>query len=300
MDQIPYAIAAAAGMLAVLNPCGFALLPGYLALLTASGAGGSAALPPQDAAARLRALGRALAITAAMTGGFVAVFGGAGLVAAPLASTLHRYLPWATVVIGVLLAGLGAWLLAGRRLGLLVPLPSPGRPDRTLRWAAGYGTVYALASLSCTIGPFFAVTASALQLGGAAAAFGAFLAYAAGMGLVIGVLTVAAALANEGLAVRLRRALPYATRAGGALVALAGAYVAYYGWVELRVAAGGSAEDPVVGAATAAQSALARGLDALGPAPLAAVLVLLLALGTGGAVLRSRRKRSAAAAGGRG
>ncbi|MFD0776694.1 cytochrome c biogenesis CcdA family protein, partial [Streptomonospora algeriensis] len=127
MEQIPFAIALAAGMLAVLNPCGFALLPGYVALLVADA--------PGTRTGRLPALGRALATTVAMTGGFVAVFGLFALIATPLALSLERYLPWATIVIGAVLAALGIWLLAGRTLAVPgVRAPSPGRATRSLRW----------------------------------------------------------------------------------------------------------------------------------------------------------------------
>ncbi|WP_017626555.1 cytochrome c biogenesis CcdA family protein [Nocardiopsis chromatogenes] len=289
MDQLPIAIALAAGMLAVLNPCGFALLPGYVALLVAD-----APDAPGARGRRGAALGRALATTAAMTSGFVAVFGLFALVAVPLALSLERYLPWVTVVIGVLLVALGVWLVSGRSLAVPgVRAPSPGRPTRSLRWAAAYGTAYATASLSCTIGPFLAVTASAAAAGGTAAAVGVFGAYAAGMALVVAVLTVAAALAREGLAARMKRALPYVNRASGALLVAAGTYVAYYGWFEVRVLSGASAQDPVVGAATAVQAALARALQEAGPVVLlAALVVLAVAAGTVGLV-RSRARAAA-------
>jgi len=62
------------------------------------------------------------------------------------------------------------------------------------------------------------------------AGIGLFLAYAAGMGLVVGTTAVALALANASLVRRLRRLAPLVARAGGLLMALAGGYVAYYGW----------------------------------------------------------------------
>ncbi|MBB6171936.1 hypothetical protein HNR23_001996 [Nocardiopsis mwathae] len=177
---------------------------------------------------------------------------------------------------------------------MLLPAPTPGRPTRSLRWAATYGVAYAVASLSCTVGPFLAVTASALRSTTPLGAVGVFLAYAAGMGLVIGVLTVTVALAREGVTARLRRALPHLTRGGGALLILAGAYVAYYGAFELRVFAGGSAQDPVIGAATAIQSELARLLGDIGPAWFAVALAVLVALGTARALWRARNHRAAA------
>lgn len=282
MTQLPYAIALVAGMLAALNPCGFAMLPGYLALLVASDDTGGAG--------RLRPLLRALATTLAMTGGFTAVFAAFGLVAVPPALSLERHLPWATVVIGIVLIGLGAWLLAGREVGFLVPRPSPGRPVRSLRWALVYGVTYAIASLSCTIGPFLALTTSALRTTSALGMVGVFAAYAAGMGLVVGTLTVAVALARESVAARLRSALPYVTRAGGALLVLAGAYVAYYGWFELRVLAGAAGSDPVVGTAVRWQAELARWLQQVGAGWVALVLCLLIA---GAAVAVLLRRRSA-------
>ncbi|MDA2807061.1 cytochrome c biogenesis CcdA family protein [Nocardiopsis suaedae] len=289
MDQLPIAIALAAGMLAVLNPCGFALLPGYVALLVADAPDASGTRGGRGAA-----LGRALATTAAMTSGFVAVFGLFALVAVPLALSLERYLPWVTVVIGVLLVALGVWLLSGRSLAVPgVRAPSPGRPTRSLRWAAAYGTAYATASLSCTVGPFLAVTASASAAGGAAAAVGVFVAYAAGMALVVAVLTVAAALARAGLAARMRRALPYVNRASGALLVAAGAYVAYYGWFEVRVLSGAPAQDPVVGAATAVQAALARALQEAGPGVLLAALAVLVAVAGAVGLVRSRARAAA-------
>ena len=55
-------------------------------------------------------------LTFAMTLGFVAVFGIFGLVIAPVASGVEAYLPWVTVLIGVIVVLLGVWLLSGRSL----------------------------------------------------------------------------------------------------------------------------------------------------------------------------------------
>ncbi|MPY98198.1 MAG: hypothetical protein GEU97_09400 [Actinophytocola sp.] len=59
--------------------------------------------------------------------GFVVVFGGFGLLVTPLASKLYEYLPAATMVIGAVLIALGAWLLAGRQLTVLLPELGPSR-----------------------------------------------------------------------------------------------------------------------------------------------------------------------------
>src|ERR1700742_1829397 len=96
----------------------------------------------------------------------------------------------------------------------------------------GYGVGYAIASLSCTIGPFLAVTGAAFRGGPVVQSLLIYLAYVAGMALVIGVLAVATALASVAVVERARRVLPYVNRISGALLVLAGLYVGYYGVYE--------------------------------------------------------------------
>lgn len=276
MDVVPLALAA--GLVAAFNPCGFALLPSYLALLVAvPGAGG---------------IWRALRLSAAMTAGFVAVFGVFGLVTAMLAVSLQQHLPWITIVVGVALVGLGGWLLAGRELLLRVPgLATGGRPSGSLTGLFWYGASYAVASLSCTIAPFLAVTG--LVSGSASVLTGvtAFVAYAVGMGMVVGLLSMLVALARGAVVARLRRLLPYVSRISGALLVLAGAYVAYYGWYELGVYAGAAADDPIVETATAAAGTLAGGLERLGFWPVAAAFAAVVGAAVTATAL-SRRRRS--------
>jgi len=287
-DGPTLSLALAAGMVAALNPCGFALLPAYLTLIIAQGGDDG----------RAAAVGRAATMTAAMTVGFVVVFGGFGLVVVPLALSVERFLPWATVVIGVALVLLGGWLLSGRELLLSTPRWQAA-PSRSTWSMVGYGVAYAVASLSCTIAPFLAVTTSAATAGGAGAGLVTFVAYGLGMGLVVGTLAVSVALARAGLVSRMRRLLPYVSRVSGALLVVAGLYVAYYGWYELRVFGGGSAQDPVVDAAVQVQGALARTVSGLGPGTVALVLLALVALGAAATLLARRSKRRAAVSDGR-
>lgn len=270
MDDL--ALALAAGLVAAFNPCGFALLPSYLALLLA-GPGG---------------VGRALRLSAAMTAGFVTVFGAFGLVLSLVTAPIQRYLPWATVVIGLVLVLLGVWLLAGRELLVRLPRLKAGGPAVSLY---GYGASYAVASLSCTIGPFLAVTGLVSGGGDVLDGLAAFLAYALGMGLIVGLLSLLVAFAQEAAVRGLRRVLPYVSRASGVLLVVAGVYVGYYGWYELRVLSGASADDPVVAAFTGVQGAVTGRLDGLGVLPVAAAFAVLFLL----AVLvqqGNRRKRS--------
>jgi cytochrome c biogenesis protein CcdA len=245
----PFALALAAGMAATVNPCGFALLPAYLA-----------AFVGEDHQPGLGAVPRAFAVSAALTAGFVAVFGLFGAVISPLAVSIERYLPWATILIGVGLVGLGVWLLTGRELLLRVPKLNRGGRDGGLVSMFLFGVSYAIASLSCTIGPFLAVTSSTFGSADVVSGVAVFVVYALGMGVVVTALTVGVALARAGLATRLRSALPHVSRFSGGLLVAAGAYVAWYGWFEVRVLAGGDAGDPVVERAVELQSWLQRTL----------------------------------------
>jgi cytochrome c biogenesis protein CcdA len=270
-------LAVVAGMLATVNPCGFAMLPGYLALVVAG-----------DDVSRAGRLGRAVLSSGLMTAGFVAVFGVFGLVSASLASPLQRHLPVVTIVIGLVLLVLGVLLLAGRELLVLLPKLSGGAPNTRIASMLGYGVAFAVASLSCTVGPFLAVTGIALSGAGFGQSVVTFVAYAVGMGLVVAALAIAAALARTAVTTGIRRVLPHLGRIGGALLVVTGAYVGYYGYYELRLNNGGDAADPVVEAAGHVQSALSDGLAAVGPLLVALTVAALSVAG----VLLVRRRRA--------
>ncbi len=269
------AVALGAGMLAAVNPCGFALLPAYLSLLIAGDQ------PPT----RTRAVARALGLTGSMTLGFALVFALFGLAVAPVASGLQQHLPWFTVVLGLALVVLGLMLLAGRS----ITLPRWGRSKggrpltRSFTSMAGFGASYAVASLSCTIAPFLAVVVGGFRASSILEGIALFLAYAAGMGLVVGTVAVATALASGTLVGHLRRAGAWTPRAAGLLLALSGAYVGYYGWWELRVLSGADASDPVIDQATSVQQTLAGLVAAPGPVGwlLAGTVLVLVAVVAG-------------------
>jgi cytochrome c biogenesis protein CcdA len=272
-------LAFAAGMVAAFNPCGFAMLPAYLMLVIQREEGRPAA-----------AVGRALVASAAMALGFVAVFGLFGLLTLSVASTVQRYLPYGTMVIGVVLVALGIWLLAGRELpGWSLGKGARWAPTARMGSMVGYGVGYALASLSCTVGPFLAVTGSSLRSGSALGVMGVYLAYSAGIALVVGALAVAVALASAGMIDRMRRVLPFVNRVSGLVLVVVGLYVAYYGLFEVRLFDGKGGDDPVIAAAGRIQRALAGWAYQHGAWPWLIVLALVLAGVTWTAALRSRR-----------
>lgn len=295
MIEGPFALAIAAGMAATVNPCGFALLPAYLAAFL----GDEHAPGPGTARG---GMSRAFAVSAVLTTGFVAVFGLFGLVISPLALSVERYLPWATIVIGVALVVLGVALVAGTEVTLHIAKLDRGGRDGSFGSMFLFGVSYAVASLSCTIGPFLAVTTSTFRSENVVSGVGVFVAYGLGMGAVVTALTVAAALARAGLVGRLRRVMPYVSRLSGALLVAAGAYVAWYGWFEVRTLNGGDGRDTVVRRALGVQSWLQNTLVPDDPVTVLAWITLLL--GAVALIVRfrgrsasGRRRRDGAVAG---
>jgi cytochrome c biogenesis protein CcdA len=266
-------LAFAAGLVAALNPCGFAMLPAYLALVVRG-----------EDVGRRAAVGRAVTATAAMAAGFLTVFGGFGLLTLSAASTVQRYLPYVTVLIGFILVALGIWLLSGREITVrAVAGGARWAPTARLGSMFTYGISYAIASLSCTVGPFLAVTAAALRgsvLGGVAV----YVAYAGGFALVVGVLAVAAALASSTAVERMRRIVPYVNRISGALLVVVGVYVGYYGLYEIRLFTGnGNPVDPVITAAGRVQGAIAGWVHQHGAWPWLVAMAVLTVVALGAA-----------------
>lgn len=282
-DPDTLALALGAGLVAAVNPCGFALLPAYLTVFVLD-----------DQPSRALAVGRALRSTAAMTAGFAGVFALFGLVVAPVASGVQQYLPWFTVLLGVAVALAGLWVVAGRSLpAVRIGGSSGGRPvTSSVVSMTGFGASYAVASLGCTIAPFLAVVVTAFRAGSTADGVVLFLAYAAGMGLAVGTVAVTVALARDGLVGRIRRLGAVLPRVGGVLLVAAGLYVAWYGAWELRVLHAGAGTDPVVDAAGRLQRWLATSAAAIGASGFLVALVAMVGLVAAAVLWRRTRSGS--------
>ncbi|MGV9799363.1 cytochrome c biogenesis CcdA family protein [Mycobacterium sp. NPDC003449] len=280
IDGAALGFALGAGLVAALNPCGFAFLPGYLGLVIAG----------TDAdRSRSAAVVRAGLATVTMAAGFLTVFGVFGLLISPLIASAQKYLPFATVVIGALLVVAAVWLLTGRDISILLPKLSGGSPNTRLFSMYGYGLAYAVASLSCTIAPFLAVISTTFKQGSALNGVLAFIAYAVGMSITVGVAAMAVALAGASATTAIRRILPYVGRIAGVIVLLTGLYVTYYGYYEIRLYfSSGDPDDPIITAAGAVQTWLVRQVDAIGVWPLLAVLALLIAVAVSWRAVSSR------------
>lgn len=221
LRDAPLALGFGAGMLAAFNPCGFAMLPAYMSWFLGLEAGEEA----QDVGVL-----RSLAVGASVALGFVAVFAAAGLIVRQISSAFGEWFPWMTMAVGLVLIPIGIARLVGKDIKLRVPRWQRGPRDRGLRSMVLFGVSYATVSLSCTIGPFLTAVAGTFSQSSFVSGLAVFGAYAAGMAVVLMALTLALGLAKDSMVRHLRRVLPHVGRISGALLIVAGAYVAYYGW----------------------------------------------------------------------
>jgi cytochrome c-type biogenesis protein len=281
MIDAPLAYAFSVGMVATVNPCGFAMLPAYLSFFLG--------LEGAEEDTRASVL-QALAIGGVVTAGFLVVFGLLGILLDGALSSVQQYLPWVTIVLGLVLVALGIALLRGRSFSVRLPTVT-GTNGRQLTSVFLFGVSYALVSLSCTIPLFIAAVAPSFTHANFASGVAAFLAYGLGMGVVLIALTVALALARHSLVRNLRRVLPYVYKISGVLLLVAGAYVAYYGWYELRVRNGDFSRGGPAKVVSDWNTSISAWIQQTGPSRIG--IVLAAAVGVVVALAMGRKRRSA-------
>jgi cytochrome c-type biogenesis protein len=238
IGSVPISIALAAGGLAVVNPCGFPLLPAFLSFYL----GAEEQTLPR---APTRVL-QGLLVGGLVTAGFVGLFTAIGLPITYGAGSIATAVPWLGLVTGAVLALAGIAAIAGARLALPVHLAIRPRRERRVTAMLLFGVAYGAASLGCTLPIFLALVGASLG----ADKIAVFLGYGLGMALVLMALSVAIALAREGAARSLRPLLPHVRWLAGLLLAVSGGYLVYY-WARIRF--GNSvtlADDPIVGLVT--------------------------------------------------
>jgi cytochrome c-type biogenesis protein len=223
---LPFGFAFGAGMVAAVNPCGFAMLPAYLSLYLGAEEENFGKRPSTTR------LLRALLVGVTVSLGFVLLFGLAGLVISAGGSALLGAMPSLGIVMGGVLVLIGLWMLAGRTLHAGAFEWFAGRVGDPRNLSARgfflFGLAYGVASLSCTLPAFLAVVGSSLASGGVLAGVGRFFGFGLGMAAVLVTLTLALAFFKQGLLRWLRKVMPYVQLASAVLLTLAGAYVIFY------------------------------------------------------------------------
>lgn len=213
------------GMLASVNPCGFVLLPTYLLyFLGISGAAGS-----QRATVR-----RALAVGAAVSAGFIAVFVVIGVISRVFTNWLSENAKYAGLAIGIAMVVLGLAMLAGYRLPINTPKLQAGGKDRTATSMFLYGVGYAVASIGCTFPLFSSTVLGTVNTDGFATGVVAIAFYGVGMALVVVALTVTLAVAQTGMLRVLRAGMRHVETISAVVVLLSGVYLTWYWFSTIR------------------------------------------------------------------
>lgn len=214
-------LAFVAGMVAPVNPCGFALLPAWISITVGNA---------RDARLSGR-LARGAAVGLGMALGFAGTLTLFGLIVSAGAHWLVQAAPWIGVTIGVMLILLAASMAIGYSPHLRVPsLTSRRTPvGRTgIRDSIAYGAGFATASLSCTFGALLAVIAQAQATASLAGMLVVFAAYAAGSAVVLLLIAVLAVAGGTTLTRRVSALARHGRLIIAGLLAITGAYLAWY------------------------------------------------------------------------
>ena len=261
------------GMLAAVNPCGFVLLPTYLVYYLGAEA--------QAVGSRAASVARALKVGSAVSAGFVSLFLVVGLVTRLFTDAIRQNAKYVSLVIGIVLVGMGIRMLTGWKPRIITPDIETKR-DNTVRSMFTFGVAYAVASIGCTIGFLVSVILGSVGRNGYASGVVSVVLYGLGMGLLVTSLTVAIALAKNGFVRFLRRGLRWFDTVSAVLVTLTGLYLSWY-WYGAITERGG---DGVINRVDGWQTSITTFLQGQGAWRLAVVFCIVI----GGAVIIVRRK----------
>jgi len=221
MSGAAIVFAFSAGVLASVNPCGFAMLPTFITYYLSSG-------DDREEANLNERLWRAVWLGLVVTAGFLVVFVIAGAILSAGGHALVQATPWIGVWVGGLLVVLGILYLLGRNVAVPIPIPEWEYRTQGPRGMFLYGVAYAAVSLSCTLPVFLSVFATSLSSNDWLSASALFLAYSLGMGTVITTLALTTALFQSTVTRYVERLMPYVKTVSALALILAGGYLIYY------------------------------------------------------------------------
>ena len=273
-----------AGIVATINPCGFAMLPAYLSFFLG--------IDRRAAEGSSRAgVGRALATGAVVTTGIVVVFGIVGIALSAGLSALRDYVPWAAIVIGAALIALGVAILAGFRLTAYLPKFERGAGGRDVRSLFLFGVSYAIASVSCGLATFLVVVTASAGDDSFVGGIVSFVLYALGMGMVLTSLAVSLALARGWLLSKLRVLMRHTDTIAAILLIAAGAFTIWYWFIDLTDRGG----DGLVVTVERWSSSLSNWVASVGGVRLGLIMSIVLAIGLMAMLATGRRGEAAPA-----
>ncbi len=202
----------AAGMVATVNPCGFAMLPAYLGFFLG-----------ED-----RKVDRTGVVALSVASGFLVVFTVAGVLISLGLRAVVGAIPWLALAVGVGLVIVGVAQLAGRRLLPTVPGVSRARKSGSVGGMFVFGVSYAVASLSCTLPIFLSLVGGIVSADSLTTSVLAFAAYGAGMATAVTGVTFVVAGGKKGLMARIRRLARHLDTISGVVMTAAGSFIVWY------------------------------------------------------------------------
>ena len=189
-------VALGAGIVAFFNPCGFALLPSYVAHYLGSRA---SAQPASVERWWQRGL-HGLALGGAVSAGFFTVFLVLGGIISLVGTTVGLYFPWLTALLGLGLIALGIFTVLGREFSLAFPFQAR---RQGIFFYYLYGIGYATASCGCTLPIFVSYVVGPTLTVGPLNGLLNFVAYASGMTLMMLLLSLTIAYSKGSIDRRL-------------------------------------------------------------------------------------------------
>ena len=225
VTDIPIAFVFTAGLVATVNPCGFAMLPAYLAYFL-----GLEDETVQDGVRQQGAsVARGLTVGTVVSLGFFLVFAIFGAIVTAGFRSIIDFIPWVALAIGAALVVLGAAMLFfNYQLNLTMPHLERGGSSRSYSSMFVFGISYGVASLSCVLPVFLTVVGVATAASNALSSVLTFVFYGAGMWMTLLALTLGMAVGKDSVMLRLRRLLPYINRISGAILLVSGAFIAAF------------------------------------------------------------------------
>jgi len=228
--EAPLALAFAAGLVATLNPCGFAMLPAYLSYFMGTN--------QEEDLSRAASMRRALVVGGVMSLSFLLVFGVTGLAITLGFRAVVDWIPWIALVVGGLIVVLGVAMLFGYELTVGLPKAGKANKGTGLRSVFGFGISYGLASLSCTLPVFLSVVATQLTASSVPSGVATFIFYGLGMSMMLVGITLVMAMGKQTIVTRLRSSARYINRISGGVLVLAGGYIVWFWGTTLVSGAG--------------------------------------------------------------
>ena len=222
MNELTLAFAFSAGMLATVNPCGWAMLPAYVAFYLGSRD------PDYNQRSLRRRLPEAIGMGALSTLGVILVFGTIGVLFASALQALSKITPFVAMFVGAILVVLGVGMLLGKRFPISLPTPQADVRQRNAKAMFLFGVGYGTASLSCTFPIFLVVVGATLTTNGPGESLAMLISYMAGMAAVLMSVAIATALLKESFGKRIRSAFPYMHRISAVLLVFAGIYIIWF------------------------------------------------------------------------